>query len=92
MHRFQDIAAFSKKSANLSIIEHEQDDEYYRLVILGDRCVGGQFINATRDIGMLWSIMVKGTSISGLRKMFANEALMDRRPWLHRVKPFFKTN
>ena len=52
--------------------------------------MGGQFINVTRDIGMLWSIMVKGMSIAGLLGMFANEALMDRRPWLHRIRPFFK--
>jgi NADH oxidase (H2O2-forming) len=91
-HRFQDIPALRGTLADLYIIEHEQNGSYYRLVILGDRCMGGQFINITKDIGMLWSIMVKGTSIAGLRKMFANEAIMDRRPWLHRVRPFFKTN
>jgi NADH oxidase (H2O2-forming) len=91
-HRFQDIPALRGKQADLSIIEHEQDGSYYRLVILGDRCIGGQFINITRDIGMLWGIMVKRTSIAGLLEMFANEALMDRRPWLHRLKPFFRTN
>jgi NADH oxidase (H2O2-forming) len=90
VHRFKDIPAFRRKTADLSIIEHEQDGRYYRLVILGDRCIGGQFINVTRDIGMLWSIMVKGMSIAGLLDMFANEALMDRRPWLHRIRPFFK--
>jgi NADPH-dependent 2,4-dienoyl-CoA reductase/sulfur reductase-like enzyme len=92
IHRFQDIPALRGKQTDLSIIEHEQDGSYYRLVILGDRCMGGQFINITRDIGMLWGIMVKRTSIAGLLEMFANEALMDRRPWLHRVKPFFRTN
>ena len=90
--RFQGIPALRGKLGDLSIIEHEQDGRYYRLMIVGDRCMGGQFINVTRDIGILWSIMVKGTSIAGLRRMFANEALMDRRPWLHRVKPFFKTD
>jgi NADH oxidase (H2O2-forming) len=92
VHRFQDIPALCGKLADLSIIEHEQNVSYYRLVILGDRCMGGQFINVTRDIGMLWSIMVKGTSIAGLLELFANEALMERRPWLHRVRPFFKPN
>ena len=91
-HRFRDIPALRGKVADLSIIEHEQDGSYYRLVILGDRCMGGQFINITRDIGMLWGIMVKRRSIAGLLEMFTNEAFMDRRPWLHRVKPFFKTN
>jgi NADH oxidase (H2O2-forming) len=90
--RFQDIPALRGRLADLSIIEHERDGSYYRLVILGDRCMGGQFINVIRDIGMLWSIMVKGTSIAGLLEMFANEALMDRRPWLHRLSPFFETN
>ncbi|UCH08617.1 MAG: NAD(P)/FAD-dependent oxidoreductase [Deltaproteobacteria bacterium] len=89
-HRFQDIPALHGTLADLSIIEHEQDGSYYRLVILGDRCIGGQFINITRDIGMLWGIMVKRRSIAGLLEMFANEALMDRRPWLHRIRPFFR--
>jgi len=89
-HRFKDIPALGGTLADLSIIEHEQDGSYYRLVILGDRCIGGQFINLTRDIGMLWGIMVKRTSIAGLLEMFANEALMDRRPWLHRIRPFFR--
>jgi NAD(P)H-nitrite reductase large subunit len=92
VNRFQDIPALRGKLGDLSIIENEQDTRYSRLVVLGDRCMGGQFINVTKDIGMLWSIMAKGTSIAGLRRMFANEALMDRRPWLHRVKPFFKTD
>lgn len=92
VHRFQDIPALRGKLADLSIIEHEQNGSYCRLVILGDRCMGGQFINVTRDIGVLWSIMVKGTSIAGLLEMFANEAFMDRRPWLHRIRPFFKRN
>jgi len=89
-HRFEDIPALRGTLADLSMIEHEQDGSYYRLVVLGDRCMGGQFINITRDIGMLWGIMVKGTSIAGLLEMFANEALMDRRPWLHRIRPFFR--
>jgi NAD(P)H-nitrite reductase large subunit len=90
VHRYQDIRTLRGKVADLSIIEHEQNGCYYRLVILGDRCMGGQFINVTRDIGMLWSIMVKGTSIAKLLEMFANEAILDRRPWLHRIRPFFK--
>jgi NADH oxidase (H2O2-forming) len=92
LRRFQDIPALRGKLADLSIIEHEQDGSYYRLIILGDRCMGGQFINVSRNIGMLWSIMVKGTSIASLLEVLANKALVERRPWLHRVKPFFKTN
>jgi NADH oxidase (H2O2-forming) len=90
--RFRDIPALKGKLSDLFIIEREQDGRYYRLVVIGDRCMGGQFINVTKDIGMLWSIMVKGTSIAGLLEMFANESLMCRRPWLHRVRPFFKAN
>jgi len=90
LHRFQNIPALRGKLADLSIIEHEQNGSYYRLVILGDRCMGGQFINVTRDIGMLWAIMVKGTSIAGLLEMFANDALMARRPWFGRIRPFFE--
>jgi NADH oxidase (H2O2-forming) len=90
--RFRDISALPGKLSDVSIIEREQNGRYYRLVVVGDRCMGGQFINVTRDVGLLWSIMVKGRSIAGLRKMFANEALVNSRPWLHRIRPFFKTN
>jgi NADH oxidase (H2O2-forming) len=90
--RFRDIPALRGKLSELSIIEHEQNGRYYRLVVVGDRCMGGQFINITRDVGLLWSTMVQGRSITGLLRMFDNEELMCRRPWLHRVRPFFKTN
>jgi NADH oxidase (H2O2-forming) len=89
VHRFQDVPVIHRQLDDLSIIEHDQNGSYYRLVILGDRCIGGQFINITRDIGLLWSIMVKGMSIVGLFEMLANKALMERRPWLHRIRPFF---
>lgn len=89
---FRDIPALRGSLADLSIIEREQNGRYYRLVVVGDRCMGGQFINITRDVGLLWSTMVQGRSITGLLRMFDNEELMCRRPWLHRVRPFFKTN
>ncbi len=88
--RFRDIPALRGSLADLSIIEGEQNGGYYRLVILGDRCMGGQFINITRDVGLLWSTMVQGRSITALLRMFDNEELMERRPWLHRVRPFFR--
>ena len=90
--RFRDIPAFKGKLSDLSIIEREQNGRYYRLVVVGDRCMGGQFINITRDVGLLWSTMVQGRSITGMLRMFDNEELMCRRPWLHRVRPFFKPN
>ena len=90
--RFRDIPALQGKLSDLSIIEREQNGRYYRVVVVGDRCMGGQFINITRDLGLLWSIMFRGRSVSRLLEVFENEELMDRRPWLHRVRPFFKTN
>ena len=90
LYRFQDIKNLQGKLSDLSIIEHEQNGRYYRLVVVGDRCMGGQFINITRDVGLLWSTMVQGRSITALLRMFDNEELMCRRPWLHRVRPFFR--
>ena len=92
LYRFKHTEALSGKLSDVSIIEREKDGTYYRLVILGDRCMGGQFINVKRDLGLLWSIMLQGKSISGLLEIFVNEELMDRRPWLHRVRPFFKAS
>jgi len=85
-----DIKTLHGKLNDLSIIDSEKNESYYRLVVVGDRCIGGQFINIKKDLGLLWSIMFQGKSIKELLKFFENEDLMYRRPWLYRVRPFFK--
>ena len=90
-HRSKDGSAFGGKLSgpDLSVIENEKDGRYYRLVIVGDRCIGGQFINIERDLGLLWSIMSQGKGIKELLGVFENQDRMYRRSWLQRVKPFF---
>ena len=94
VYRFQDIPALAGKLGDLETIEREDGRSYYSLVLLRDRCLGGQFVNAAnvRDIGLIWSIIFRGKSIKKLLEMFGDENVMCRRPWLHRVRPFFRPN
>ena len=89
LDKFRDTKAASGQTTELSIIEGEQDGGYYRLVILGDRCIGGQFINIKKDLGLLWALMYRRKSIKELLRVFEKEEVMSRRPYLFRLRPFF---
>ena len=75
--------------AMVSTIEGEKNGGYSRLVILGNRCMGGQFINIKKDLGLIWGLMCQGRSVHDLLQVLENEELMRRRPWLFRLRPFF---
>jgi NADH oxidase (H2O2-forming) len=92
LHKFKGIKALRGKLSDLSIIERERNGSYYRLVILGDRCMGGQFININlmnRGIGLLWSIIFRKRSIQELLKIFESKELIYHQSWFRRIKPFF---
>lgn len=74
-----------------SIIEKEKENGYSRLVLLGDRCIGAQFINPEKDIGLIRSIITRRKSIEWLQRAFADDAVMARRTWLYRVRPFLRS-
>jgi len=74
----------------ISVIENERNGSYYRLVIFGDQCIGGQFINIHKDLGLVWSIMFRKRSIKELLRLFENKEVLDRRPWLQRIRPYFR--
>jgi NADH oxidase (H2O2-forming) len=76
----------------VSIIENERNGAYYRLVILGDRCIGAQFINVKKDLGLIWSIMIQKRSVKELVEALENKTRVFRRPWLRRFKPFIAIN
>lgn len=76
-------------ASEVSVLEQEKEDSYYRLVIGDDRCLGAQFINIKQNIGLVWSIMIKRKRIRELVRIFENKDLICRRPWLYRVRPFF---
>ncbi len=93
IHRFKDIEAIRGRYSDLRIIERERDDSYFRLIILGDRCMGGQFINMgpmIQDLGLLWSIIFRRRSIKELLRIFENEDVIGHRPWLRRINIFLK--
>jgi NADH oxidase (H2O2-forming) len=89
LDKFRDTKAANGQPTELSIIEGEQNGGYYRLVILGDRCIGGQFINIKKDLGLLWALMYRRKSIKELLRVFEKEEVMSRRPYLFRLRPFF---
>jgi len=93
LNRFRDLKAFGGNPPRISIIEREKNGSYYRLVIAGDRCMGAQFLNvdlAQRAMGLLWSFILQKRSVEGLLKILENEGLLSHKPWLRRVRPFFK--
>jgi len=93
LNRFRDLKAFGGNPPRISIIERENNACYYRLVIAGDRCMGAQFLNADltqRAMGLLWSFILQKRSVEGLLKILGNEGLLSHKPWLRRVRPFFK--
>ncbi|MGD8985856.1 MAG: FAD-dependent oxidoreductase, partial [Desulfobacteraceae bacterium] len=89
LQKFRHTKAANGQPTELSIIEGEQNGGYYRLVLLGDRCIGGQFINIKKDLGLLWALMYRRKSIKELLRVFEKEEVMCRRPYLFRLRPFF---
>jgi NADH oxidase (H2O2-forming) len=89
LEKFSDKKAVACEAPAVSILEGEKDGGYYRLVILGDRCMGGQFINMKRDLGLIWALMCGRKSIEKLLRAFENDEVMRRRPYLYRLRPFF---
>jgi NADPH-dependent 2,4-dienoyl-CoA reductase/sulfur reductase-like enzyme len=89
LDKFSDKKAVDGQRRVVSILEGEKDGGYYRLVIFGDRCMGGQFINMKKDLGLIWALMRGRKSIEELLRAFENDKLMRRRPYLFRLRPFF---
>lgn len=89
LQKFRHTKAANGQPTELSIIEGEQNGGYCRLVILGDRCIGGQFLNIKKDLGLLWALMYRRKSIKELLRVFEKEEVMSRRPYLFRLRPFF---
>lgn len=92
LNRFRGIKAFDGRLTDISVIEREKNGTYYRLVIVGDRCMGAQFINvdlSQRAMGLIWSLMLRKRSVEGLLKILGDEELLCHKPWLRRLRPFF---
>jgi NADH oxidase (H2O2-forming) len=87
--KFFNKGAKKGKPSLASTVQGSQNGGYYRLVMAGDRCVGGQFIDIKKDLGLLWSLMVQKRSIKELLRTLENREMMQRRQWLFRLKPFF---
>jgi NADH oxidase (H2O2-forming) len=74
----------------ISIIEREKNGGYYRLVMAGDRCMGGQFINIKECIGLLWSLALRREGMGRFLRIMEDEELLCHRPWLRSIRSFFR--
>ena len=90
LRQFRDIPAFTGQAMDPAVIEKEGAGSYFRLVILGDRCWGGQFINPGREIGLIWSLIQKKQQIGPLREILAKKEWLQHHPW--RALRDFKKN
>jgi NADH oxidase (H2O2-forming) len=92
LYRFKDIKAFGGQVPDISIIEKDKNGSYYRLIIAGDRCMGGQFVNVDQmrqGMGLLWSFMARRRSVNELVRGLENDDMMRHKPWVRRLRPFF---
>jgi NADH oxidase (H2O2-forming) len=92
LRKFKDIEALKGKGSDITIIERENNDSYYKLVIIGDQCMGAQFINvdlSQRAMGLIWSLVLRKRSIGSLLRILGDEELLCHKPWLRRLRPLF---
>ena len=75
--------------ASISVIEDEKENTYSRLVFAENRCVGAQFINPGREVGLIWGLARQRKPLDLLLESFARNETPSRRALLTRVKPFF---
>jgi hypothetical protein len=87
--KFKDIKGLHGRLSDISVIENEKNGGYYRLILLGDRLFGGQFINVESNLGLLWSLMFRKRSIKDIVRILDDENQLIHRPWMRRIKPFF---
>jgi len=89
LHRFENIKGLGGKMATISVFEKEENQRYYRLVLLDDRLYGAQFINLDSGAGLLWSLMFRKKSIKDIVKILNDDTRLIHNPWLRPIKPFF---
>jgi NADH oxidase (H2O2-forming) len=89
LRKFKDIKGLHGRLSDISVIENEKNGGYYRLILLGDRLFGGQFINVESNLGLLWTLMFRRRSIKDIVKILNDKNQLMHRPWLRPIRPFF---
>ena len=77
-------------SEDVSVMTRENQGSYSQLVLCGDRCVGGQFINPCGRTGLIRGMICQRRSIRDIRNCCVKVQDMRHRRWLYPVKPFFE--
>jgi NADH oxidase (H2O2-forming) len=74
---------------DLSVIEKEEVDRYFRIVLFKDRCVGAQFINVEKDLGLVLNIMSLRKELKSIQRVFDKRTSISQKGWLGRINPLF---
>jgi NADH oxidase (H2O2-forming) len=82
------LSKLKRGYGNLTIIEDETSNSYYRLLLSDDMCIGAQFINISEAVGLVWSLIYRKVKISTLIEAIENNKMVLQRPWLRRIRHF----
>lgn len=74
-------------SGEVRILEKEEEERYYCLVISDGTLIGAQFIGDYEGIGIIWPFL--GRSYEEICQRTKDEEMMARFPWHHSVKSLF---
>lgn len=86
---FGQTARTLKNSQDLRTMERTDGDSHYRLILQGNTLVGAQGIGKTLKMGLLLSLMQKGTDIRKHQEFLRAGEFLDINPWSYRVQRFF---
>jgi NADH oxidase (H2O2-forming) len=73
----------------ISMIEAEKEKSYYRLIFLDRKCLGAQFINPPKEIGLIWNLIRKGSRMDAVLHSIRHEEALSSKSWVRRVSSFF---
>ncbi len=65
----------------VQVIEQEDDEDYFRVLMVGDRVVGFQGIGRVEGTGAIFTMIKKGTPVSEIRKVLLTRGLVPNMAW-----------
>lgn len=66
---------------NVEVVEHHGKDEYFRVLIVGDKIAGFQGIGSMEGAGAIFTMIKKGTPVSESRRVLLNRELVPGMAW-----------
>ena len=65
----------------VEVIEQQDENEYFRILMVEDRIVGFQAIGKVEGSGAIFTMIKKGTPVSESRKVLLNRRLVPNLAW-----------